>query len=126
MRFEKRYLTGLNWPEIDQLHSLAGGSIMPILTSKKSALGEFLTIHLPGIKDNRFQIEVLNRVLLITFWLRDDEGNKSNHLVAAIPLAPNVDTGQLEAHFEDGQLSLIIPFFGSMSPLDGSSVIPFN
>lgn len=126
MRFEKRPYISLNWREKDHLHSLAGGSIMPVITLRKKLVGELLMVSLPGIKDNRFKIELLNGIVIITFWIRDGEGKKSHHLAAAFPLAPNIDASQLDAQFDDEKLSIDMPFFGSLSPLDGTSVVPFN
>jgi hypothetical protein len=69
MSIKNSYLSKDNSSEMDCLDSFAGGTIMPIMHTRKDPFGEKFVVRLPGIKENRFMIELVNRVILVTFWL---------------------------------------------------------
>ena len=126
MRRHNRHIVGQGWESIDHQHSLAGGSVLPKVHLAQHSHAQELKISLPGIKENRFEVEIIGPVLLVNYWLNDGENRKKLFLGAALPLMTQVNTSAIDAHFEAGELRIKLPYYGYPSPLDGSFIISMN
>jgi HSP20 family molecular chaperone IbpA len=126
MRFENKNLSENNWEALNRMYSLAGGTIVPIVKYREDESGASYSVRLPGISENRFRVEILKGVLLISYWLLDENGKASRHMACSLSLPDYVNWHLIDARFKNGVLLLRIPFSAMPSPLDPTLMIYLN
>ncbi len=77
-----------------------------------------LTALLPGVKAEDLNVQVINDTITIQGEFKKDEDEKSTYLLSEVPagrfyreltMPAALDAGKVEAHLQDGVLSLRVP-----------------
>jgi HSP20 family protein len=99
---------------LDVQNTLAGGCAAPLLQLQKEEARWLVFAKIPGLKENRFDVELDKGKLLINYQIEiPNLAMESDGLVKLMAgymdLPKEVDIDAIEAEFENGLLKIILP-----------------
>ncbi len=126
MRFANDFNVDMN--VLDIQNTLAGGCAAPLITLEKEEGRWLVFAKIPGLKENRFELELDKRNLLINYQIEIPNMGKPSEeairlLAGYMELPKEVNAQAIEAEFENGLLKIIMPIDGY---LDSNPSYPFS
>jgi HSP20 family protein len=112
MKFNKDLLTEIA-NQIDLINTINGGVSMTSVNIIQEADHYIIKVKTPGINKFAYHVELTNNKILIYTLLKVDKRDSEVEVPSFIqyfPIPNEVNTDDIQADFEDGELKVKVPF----------------